>query len=259
MDIPKVPDFPVQPVVEKIRAIEKQGPEHWILVSKQLVAAAVMLGILNVGDANDLSTALGKIIGAVFVFAINAGVIVHFIQKTFAHKSASLVIALGLWLVGSSLQAAPPILPWRASIDKRLKVLEAGSGGNNQQLPPPPLQLFPQAGPNLQPLPLAGPDRQPLPIAGPDKQLMPIPGPPKQDLPQGGPNKQPLPINGPASPIGAPLPVAPPPANPQPPIGGGPQRMTRFVYALSAPCCDCPDGCDCGPGCDCKNCKGAKK
>jgi hypothetical protein len=214
--------------------------EFWLAMVGKVISGLALIGILNTSDAGMLSDALTKIIGAVAVVLLNAGVILAYLKGRLALKQKLPLILLALLLFGAGPARAQSILPWRNGIHQRLLALEQRQ---NQPAPAPvptpqPIIIQPPAtppavGPQLimvpqqpqqsmppiawQQLPLApqGPIQQ-LPLApqGPIQSLPLAPQGPIQQLPLApqGPIQQ-LPL-APSAPIQQ-LPLAPP-GPPQP-------------------------------------------
>ena len=233
-------DLPTVPVAEPVTPVAPKGGPDWrspatyTMLAKQILAFATIAGVLSMGDAQTLGDSISKCVAAVFVFIANALVVIHFAQGHFRGQkptsgaggaAAVLLLALlGLGCLGSPVQAEP-LLPWRASIEHRLRQLEKRDVA-------PPLQAFPIQGHPQQSFPIAGPPLQQFQQQGPIQQQLPIQGAPQQVLPPGGQPQQALPIQGP---IGQPLPLVPeqaPMPSPGAP-GGAPQRLSNQTRVLA--------------------------
>jgi hypothetical protein len=246
-----------------------QTTEWWTTMVAQVLAFLTVLHVFTPAQAHNLEQSLTAIIGAVFLLAANAWIVVHYIKARLAIKSITVhednrddqggsgptlfrpsvngllpfvLPVLAFAFLGAPAQAQTSILPWRNSIHDRIRRLEDQT--QRQQAAP---QAAP--APAQPPVIIMMPPLQQLPIAGEPKQQLPIQGAPKQDLPIPGEPKQPLPIPGvPLQPLptpGAPKQELPPAGQPKqtPPQGDQPKQQfmppatgyQRFVPALWRP------------------------
>lgn len=177
--------------------------EFWMTIVSQILAILTLLGFVSAQDAQSLETALGQCVAAVFLFAVNAWVVVQYAKGRVALKRSQAGSPKLVWLLaivvlgclGGARLEAGPLLPWRAQIEQRLQDQQRliAQWIGQQPRPQPPIFQLPIPGDPKQTLPIGGDPKQPLPVPGDPRQTLPTPGDPKQTPPPGGDPRQVMP------------------------------------------------------------------
>lgn len=275
--------------------------EFMAVVAAKLTTALVVLGVLRASQEAAWQTAIGNaLMGAVAIWQL-ASMVRGYVEARTGHKAALLdvlrkndddeppptagapaaavplkaalffLILSGLLLptpaFGQSAGDAGPTpcasrLPWRRSLEQRLKTIEANQ--HQQQPPqtdaallaliqqlsaqtaelqrmvaalhapkdpaaPAPLHIY---SPPLQQIPLGGQPLQQIPLGGQPHQLIPLGPAPQQHIYIGPPPEQQIPLGG--QPMQQ-IPLAPTPPRQQIPLGAAPQLGDGKPAPMSPP------------------------